>query len=212
MLTYLKNQVSALNFCSWFSGNFCESIYHKSFKSYKLYSSLLHNFLQILYPQSTLLIYADTLRFTTIQNKKQSNTMQHNINKQGGQILRKHSYNIFSELPPPTINHLACLRTVVHDRLKRLKCFLRSLMHLNTQLCFSPWMIPADNTLQLAPLSNPPMSAPFVDNSTHRHLHVRYCLHAHSVIFMNTLSGWMSQMCRWCSFTLISADWLISPG
>ena len=115
MCTSLKNQVAAQNFCSWFSGNFSESIYHKSFKSYKLYSSSLHNFLQILCPQSTLLIYADTPRFTTIQNKKQSNTMQHNINKQGGQILTKCSYNIFSELPLPTINHLACLRTVMHD-------------------------------------------------------------------------------------------------
>jgi hypothetical protein len=110
-----ENQVSAQNFCSWFSGNFSESIYHKSLKSYKGYSSLLHNFLQILYPQSTLLIYTDTPRFTTTQNKKQHNTMQHNINKQGGQVLTKRTYNIFSELPPRTINHLACLRTVMHD-------------------------------------------------------------------------------------------------
>jgi hypothetical protein len=48
---------------------------------------------------------------------------------------------------------------------------------------------------QLVPLSNPPMTAPFVDNSTPRHLYVRYCLHAHSVIFINILSGCMSQIC-----------------
>jgi len=187
---------SSSKFCTWFSGNFSESIYHKSFKSYKLYSSLLHNFLQILYPQSTLLIYADTPRFTTIQNKKQSNKMQHNSNKHGGQILTKHSYNILSELPPTTINHLACLRTMVY----------------HVWNLWSPWMIPVDNTLQITPLSNAPMTAPFVDNSTHRHLYVRYCLHANSVVFMNTLSGCMSQRCRWCSFNLISTDWLISPG
>jgi hypothetical protein len=44
-----------------------------------------------------------------------SNTMQHNNHEKGGQLLTKHSYNIFSELPLPTINHLASLRTVVHD-------------------------------------------------------------------------------------------------